>query len=135
MLKRIFSLVLVALLVHIANAMPVVVAAQTGQEDRAVEKVKADVVKHAGKKDRVSVKLHDGSKLKGNISQVGADSFTLTDSKTRQSTVLAYSDVVQVKGAGGLSTIAKIGIGIGIGVGALALLFAIGKGTCDGFGC
>lgn len=129
MSKRILSLGLVVLLLHAAHAMPILAFAQAGQQQLPVEKVKAAVAKRGvGKKARVTVKLQDGSKLKGYISQAGEDSFTLTDSKTGQTTTLAYREVKQVKGQGGLSTVAKIGIGIGIGVGALALLYVIGCG-------
>jgi len=61
----------------------------------------------------VSIKRADGAKVKGYPSQAGADSFTVTDSRSAQSTTTAYSDVTEVKGAG-LSKGAKIGIGLGI---------------------
>lgn len=132
MLKRLLRFTLVVLLLHAANVMPLLAFAEAGQEKLAVEKVKADVAKRAGKKGRVTVNLQDGSKLKGQISQAGEDSFTLTDSKTGQSRTLAYREVTQVKGAGGLSILAKIGIGIGIAFGALAIVYAT---NCEGFGC
>src|SRR5258708_306779 len=103
MLKKIISLSLAALLFHAFNAMPANAVAQTSQKESCVEKVKADVAKRGvGEKARVTVKLQDGSKLKGYISQAGADSFALTDSKTGQTTTLAYRDVIQVKKQGGL---------------------------------
>jgi hypothetical protein len=77
----------------------------------------------------VTVKLQDGSKLKGNISEAKEDSFTLSDSKTGQTRTLAYADVVEVKKQGGLSLMAKVGIGLAITVGALALLYGIGCGN------
>lgn len=133
MLKRILPLILVVLLLHVANARLVVASTQAGQgEQRRVAKVKADVAKRVGKKSRVTVKLQDGSKLKGNITQAGEDSFTLTDSKTGQTRTLAYSDVTQVKGQG-LSLTAKILIGVGIGVGVLVILFLIGRAGFEPF--
>ena len=129
-MKRLITFSLAALLLHAANAMPIVVVAQASQGDSVVERVKADVAKRGvGKKARVTVKLQDGSKLKGYISQAGEDSFTLTDSKTGQTRTLAYGDVTQVKKQGGLSLVAKIGIALGIAVGALALLYGIGCGN------
>jgi hypothetical protein len=132
MLKILLSSGLVVLLLQGVNAMPILASAQAGQEKVAVEKVKAEVARRMDKKTRVRVKLQDGSKLKGNISQAGEYSFTLTDPKTGQSRTLAYREVTQVKGAGGLSILAKIGIGIGIAFGALALVYAT---NCEGFGC
>ena len=55
----------------------------------------------------------NGTKMKGYISQAEEDSFTLTDSKTKQSTIIAYGDAAQVKDSG-LSKGAKIAIGVGI---------------------
>jgi hypothetical protein len=130
MLKRLLSLSLVVLLLHAVNAMPILAAAQTGRGESPVEKVKADVARRGlGKKARVTVKLQDGSKLKGYISQAGEDSFTLIDARTGQTRALAYRDVTQVKKQGGLSLGAKIGIGLGIAVGGLALLYGIGCGN------
>ncbi|HEX5707654.1 MAG TPA: hypothetical protein VFX96_10185 [Pyrinomonadaceae bacterium] len=127
MLKRLLSCGLVALLLHAADSMPILAFARADQRPPPVEKVKADVAKRGtGKKARVKVKLQDGSKLKGYISQAEEDSFTLTDSKTGQTRTLTYREVTEVKKQGGLSLTAKIGIGLGIAAGGLALLYAIG---------
>jgi hypothetical protein len=118
------------LLLHAVLAMPILAVAKTVQVESRVEKVKADVARRGtGKKVRVTVKLQDGSKLKGYISQAEDGSFTLTDSKTGQDRTLAYRDVAQVKKQGGMSVGAKLGIGLGIAVGALALVYVIGCGN------
>jgi hypothetical protein len=127
MRKKLLSLSLVILLLPAVNA--VTILAQKGQVESPLEKIKANVAKRGvGKKARVTVKLQDGSKLKGYISQAGEESFTLTDSKSGQSKTLAYVDVLQVKGQGGLSLGAKLAIAVGITVGALALLYGIACG-------
>lgn len=77
-----------------------------------------------GEKARVNVGMLNGTKVKGFISQAGDDSFTLTDSKTKQTSTLAYGDVTQVKGAG-LSKGAKILIGVGVGVAVTAVVLAV----------
>ncbi|HXH69987.1 MAG TPA: hypothetical protein VNI60_06515 [Pyrinomonadaceae bacterium] len=78
-----------------------------------------------GEKKRVRVKTSDGTKMKGYIRQAGEDSFTLTDSKTKQSMVVAYRDVAQVKGSG-LSRGAKIAIGVGAATAAtLTVLYIV----------
>lgn len=93
-------------------------------EKSPVEQVKAKVLKKGlGKK--VVVKLKDGSRLKGFISQIGTDNFDITDSKTGKVTSLEYVNVTSVSDQGGLSLLAKVGIGIGIVVGALALLYGV----------
>lgn len=132
MLKKLLSLTLAVLLLHDVNAMPVMAFAQAGQEERRVEKVKADVARKVGKKSRVTVKLQDGSKLKGQITQAGENSFTLTDTKTGQTSTLAYTDVTKVRGPG-ISLGAKIAIVVGIAVVAFVLIVAIGI-TTSGLG-
>ena len=127
MFKKCLSLVFIGLLAFAANLQ--FINAQTSARNNAstVEKIKATVTKRGtGEKARVNVKMRNGTKLKGFISQAGDDSFTLTDSKTKQTSTLAYSDVAQVKGTG-LSTTSKVLIGVGVGVavtlGALAIAF------------
>ena len=125
MLKRLFSIGLVVVVFYAGNSL--FIHAQSTQNDRATDKVKAEVAKRGtGPKAKVTVKLKDQTKLKGYISGTAGDSFTLSDSKTGQTKTLAYSDVAEVKKQGGMSLPAKIGIGVGIGVGVLALTYAIG---------
>jgi hypothetical protein len=127
MFKRLVSFGLVAILLHTTYAVPVWGLGHAGQEQSPVERVKSQVAKRGlGKK--VTVQLKNGSKLKGYISKIESDSFEVTNPKTAQATSIAYADVTQVQGQGGLSLIAKVGIGFGIVVGALALLYAIGCG-------
>ena len=130
MWRKLFSLALVVLMCHAADALLVQnVRAQGGTVD---DKVKTFVAKRGtGPKAKVTVKLKDKTKLQGYISQAGDDSFTLADSKTGQLKTLNYQDVAEVKKPGGLPLLAKIGIGIGAAVGVLALLYVIGCGDDD----
>jgi len=114
MIKRYLSIVLVGLLVFSANSALIFAQTKTDANVSNVEKVKADVMKRGtGEKKRVRVKMLDGTKMKGYISQAGEDSFTLTNSKTQQSTVIAYRDTERVEGRG-LAGGAKIGIIVGV---------------------
>jgi len=118
MIKRYLSIVLVGLLIFSADSLLIFAQTKTDNNSSNVEKIKANVLKRGtGEKKRVTVKMLDGTKMKGYISQAGEDSFTLTDSKTKQSTVIAYRDAAQVKG-GGLSKGAKIAIGVGVAAAA-----------------
>ena len=126
MFKKYLSLVFICLLAFAANLQLIKAQTNTGNNP-AVEKIKSNVTRRGtGEKARVNVIMLNGTKLKGFISQAGDDSFTLTDSKTKQTSTLAYSDVAQVKGTG-LSTTSKVLIGVGVGVavtlGALAIAF------------
>lgn len=125
MLKRIAMSTLIALVLQLTTVAPAVAFANGPQRETRVEKVKSEIAKRAQKRSRVSVKLQDGSKFKGYIGEVGDDTFTLNDPKQSTTKTLNYADVTEVKGTGGLSLLAKIGIGVGIGVGVLAILYGI----------
>jgi hypothetical protein len=127
MIKKWLSLSLSCLLLLTTNS-PLQVFAQTrtDNETSAAARIKANVLRFgSGEKSRIKVRMLDGTKMDGFISQTGEDSFNLTNSKTRQSTSIAYRDVAQVKGIG-LSKGAKIGLGVGIAAGAVvAVVIAI----------
>ena len=109
-------------------------AAQTVASSE-IEKVKAEVRKRGtGERPKVVVKMKDGRKIEGNISQVLDDSFDLLDAKTKQPTTIPYRDVAQVRKTG-WSTAAKVGLGVAIGAGVVAavILGAVGAKGLDGF--
>jgi len=110
------------------------VKAQTPDRNQAAEKVRIQVTKIGlGPKARIEVKLHDDSQLKGYISAVNQDSFTLTDSKTGATQNVNYGEVAQIKkSGGGLSTRSWIIIG-GAGAAAAIVGFTVVKPVlCDG---
>jgi hypothetical protein len=115
MIKKYLSFALCCLVLVYANST--LVSAQTNIDKNAssIAKIKANIAKRGtGENKRIEVKKLDGTKLKGYISQSDNDSFTLVDSKTRQITTIAYSDVAQVKSSN-LSKGDKIAIGIALG--------------------
>jgi hypothetical protein len=71
--------------------------------------------------------------VKGYVSAAGADSFTVINARTGESTVVAYSDVTQVKKrGGGLSTMTKALIG-GAAVAGVVIGWQVVKpALCDG---
>ena len=126
--KKLVSLVMAVLLLHAVGVVSLPAFARTTQGEERAAKVRAEVARRGvGKKAGVRVRLQNGEKLKGYISQTGQDSFTVTD-KDGQTRTLAYGDVTEVKGRGGLSLGAKLGIGAGILVGVLAIVYAAGCG-------
>ena len=134
MLKKSLSMALLGLTLLFTNLQLINAQTNPGNNAATVEKIKANVTKRGtGEKARVNVKMLNGTKMKGFISQAGDDSFTLTDSKTKQTSTLAYSDVAQVKKQG-LSTGAKILIGVGVGVAVTAVVLAVGLRNLDFFG-
>jgi sRNA-binding regulator protein Hfq len=133
MIKKCLSVAFIGLLLFSTNLQSISAQTNTGNNTVTTDKIKANVTKRGtGEKARVNVKMLNGTKMKGFISQAGDDSFTLTDSKTKQTSTLAYSDVAQVKGTG-LSTGAKILIGVGVGVAITVAVLAATFKPLDGF--
>jgi uncharacterized protein with PIN domain len=120
MLKKICSVVLAALLLQ-AAAAPAFAKTNAEKEAKRVEKVRAQLAKiGTGKDALVRVELRDKTRLEGYISEVGAESFVVTD-KAGVATTVAYPQVGKARGHN-LSTGAKIGIGIGIGAAIVLLI-------------
>lgn len=94
MLKKIMVVVLVGLITNIA-----VFAAGSGknkQDDAA--KVRAEITKLGiGRDAKITVKLKNGKKIKGHVSETKADGFVVTDKKGIQ-TEIGFSEVRQAKG-------------------------------------
>ena len=129
MFKRCLSVILAGLLLFGVNTS--FIFAQTKADDNKaanVEKVKASVAKRGtSEKNQIRVKMLNGTKLKGYISQISDDSFTLTDSKTKQPTVIAYSNAARVEGRG-MSGGVRIGIiAFAAVIGAAIILFFIAR--------
>ena len=94
-------------------------AQEKRNQPAATQDVKARVDKFvAGKPTRVTVRLHDGEKLKGHISAIDDDTFSITNRNTGQQFTVSYEEVAKLKRAG-LSTGLKIAIWSGVACGAL----------------
>ena len=94
--------------------------------EQRTEKIKRKVfARGTGTKARVGVKLNDGAKLKGYISEATPDDFTLvrTEESVGTPVKINYSDVAELKAHGkGMSTTSKVLIGTGIAVGVLVVV-------------
>ena len=76
--------------------------------DPGVVRIKTDIAKRLrDAKTNVTVRLRDGSELKGRITQAAENMFTLKAKNTQRD--ISYADVTKVKG-NGLSKGAKFGI-------------------------
>lgn len=71
------------------------VSGQTNNESRDAERAKFYVAS-LGVEQRVIVKMRAGGELKGYISEVGEDSFTLRTRKAKATTQVAYTEVFEV---------------------------------------
>jgi len=129
MLKRICSIALAALMLQ-AAAMPAFAKSSAEKEAQRAEKVRTQLAKlGTGPDARIKLELRDKTRLEGYISEMGADTFVVTD-KTGKATTVAYPQVGKAKG-NNLSTSAKVAIGIGIGAGVTLLIFFIWLAHAD----
>lgn len=128
MLKKLTALALAGLLLQMAYARPAAAKTRPEQDARLAEKVKAGVAKlGTGPDARIEVRLQDGTKLKGYVSEARDDGFAVTDPKTGTATQIAYPQVKVAKG-NNLSKTATgiIVVGAIIAVGVIVAL-TIGK--------
>ena len=100
MLKKysVFALAVLTINLFLGAA---VFGATTNEEKEAkfAAKVKSEITKlGTGKDARVEVKLKDGTKLKGYVSQINETSFVVMDEKTATPTEVPYQQTKQVKG-------------------------------------
>ena len=128
MSKKLLSLLLVGLLLNIVGVIPAYAGSKEETRARFAEKVKEGISKlGTGPEARVEVKLLDGRKLKGYISEAGENSFVIVEAKSGAASTVPYAQVKQVTG-NNLSKGAKIAIAVGLVVGLLFLLtVAIGR--------
>jgi hypothetical protein len=124
---------LIVLVLNLAGGNAVF--AQT-QDNKNVEKIKTKIAKiGTGEKSKVRVELLNQTKLKGYVSAIDNDSFTVTDKKTGTATKVDYAQVKKVMNGYGLSTAAKIGIGVGIAVPVAIVLTIFGIYCSNEGGC
>jgi predicted regulator of Ras-like GTPase activity (Roadblock/LC7/MglB family) len=123
MIKKWLSFALTCLLLIAVNSSLISAQAKTENDASSIAKIKAVVAERGtGENKRVEVKMLDGTKRKGYISQAGEDSFTLTDSETKQADLIAYRDVAKVKNRASKGDKIALGIVAGAGVvGAIVL--------------
>ena len=87
--------------------------------------MKTDVAKlGTGKDSRIQVKLKDGTKLKGYVSQISENSFVVVDEKTGALAEVPYPNAKQVKG-NNLNTGVKILLGVAIVFGILLIISSL----------
>ena len=126
MFKKYLSLALVALVANVFLAMPAMARAQSNNQNQDVEKIKIKVAKlGVGDKARATVRMKDGTKIKGYITEARDSDFVIRDRKTNEPHVINYNDVAKVESNRGHSLARNLAIGIGIGAGAVVLILAI----------
>jgi hypothetical protein len=107
--------------------------AASAQSTVDVEKTRSKVQRLSVERDKkMEVKLRDNTKYKGYITAIEPDSFTFSDAKTAQTQKFAYSEVEDVKKAGGgISTKTWIIIG-SVAAGSIITWAIVKPAFCDG---
>ena len=107
--------------------------AQTSRDAELAAKARAKVAKiGVGQNAKVEVKLQDESRIKGYVSEVQQDSFTVVERDTGVSRTVAYADAADVKrSGGGLSTKSWAIIGAAA-AGAIVTWIVVKPAICDG---
>jgi hypothetical protein len=130
MIKLWLSLTLIYLLVF--TAAPVLARPRPGPQGDSIEQIKAKLERiGVGEKARATIRLKNGTKLKGYIYQMGASDFVLKDKKTLAPVQILYSDVERVESNKGHSKAKWISIGVAIGVGAFLAILGISLAHLD----
>lgn len=133
MIKKCGTLLLMFLILNLASGR-LVRAQQVADapESPATRKVKIKVSK-IGKGKKIVVVRADDTKLKGVVSAIELDSFTVTDKKTGAETRFNYAEVKKVN-RGGNSTV-TIAVVAGVAVPLIIVLALFGKRYCNEQGC
>jgi len=128
MLKKCLSLLLTVFVINLFLNAAAFANTKEDKEAKFAAKVKSEITKlGTGKDARIKVKLRDGTKLKGYVSQINENSFVVVDKKNGTPTEVPYPNVRQVKG-NNLSSGVKIAIAIAIVVVVLSI-FALTFGS------
>ncbi len=134
MLKKSVTLIIVVLLINFVSAAPAMALDKLSKEAKHTAKVKAGIAKlGTGKDAKINVKLKDGTKLKGYVSEISEDSFTVTDHETGKATVVPYPNAKQVRG-NGLSDNQVLLITFGALIAVTVITAIVKSGTDDTFG-
>lgn len=99
MIKKFLIAPLMLLILNLAITPTVWASGNAEKEAKLTEKVKVGIAKlGTGTESKVNLKLKDGTKLKGFISEISVDGFIVKNEKTSESVSVPYSSVKQLKG-------------------------------------
>ncbi len=124
MLRKLLVLALIGLISNFAFAAKV---SETGKKvtykQDSVTEIKAKLAKiGTGEKAKVTIEMLDKSKIKGFVSKIDEDSFTVTASDFSTKTNISYDQVKKVSRRG-LSIGSKVAIGVLIGAAVTVTAF------------
>lgn len=104
---------LLAVLLLLAPATQILAAAPT---QTPTEKIKSKIAKlGVGSKARATIKLNDGTRVKGYVYSAGDEDFVIRNRETDTPTTIRYTDVKSVDDNRGHSTARNVLIVVGVG--------------------
>jgi hypothetical protein len=129
MLKTHVSLLVAVMLLLATTSHPAVASqsgGQGGSQAPTVEAVKSKIARLGiGAKAKATIRLKNGTKVKGYVAQADDEDFVIRDRKTDAPTTIRYADVLKVEDNKGHSTARNIAIGVAVGVGAVLAIIGI----------
>jgi hypothetical protein len=121
MKKRVLNVVLALLLANV----PSLAGTQAETDAQLIDKVRSKIARlGVGEKAKATLRLKDGTKVKGYISQMRETDVVMRDRQTDQPTPVLFKDIAKVDDNRGHGTAKKVGIGIAIGAGAVLVVIA-----------
>lgn len=133
LIKKHLAVILSVIILGAGLTFPLAINAQINDDSMRLEKTRASIAKLGTDRDqKVEIKLNDKTKVKGYITAVGADSFTLSDSKSGTGQTINYSEVFEArKSGGGISTKTWLILG-GVAAGSVVTWIIVKPALCDG---
>ena len=111
MFTRFTVIFLIALSINLSGVLAINAQTRNNREGENLHKTKTQVAKIFGeKRGKVTVKYNDGRKIKGYITEVKDDNFSVSDSKNGDITAVKYADVKSVNKNAGFPLAAKVAI-------------------------
>jgi hypothetical protein len=125
-LKKILAPIVLSLMVNLVCAPATWTQQPSAKEEKRVRKIKKEIAGLGRWDDPVTVKLQNGTTVKGHIGEVAGDHFVVSDRDGRRQTNVDYSQVKDV--SVGFGTRTKIGLAIAGGVFAILAVCLVSKG-------
>ncbi len=122
MLRKLLALALSIILVHTYAVAPLQANTQIGSKPSRVEEIRSRIaVAGVSSEKTVEVRLKDGTRLKGHITNIQEDSFDLSVVPNGEKKSILYSDVSKV---GTSWSTKRVVLVLGFVVGTLIAIFA-----------
>ncbi|MCA1814809.1 MAG: hypothetical protein LC746_00090 [Acidobacteria bacterium] len=127
MLKRALAVAVACAVVVGSSGARALASTQAEKDAEGLAKVKAKIHRAGtGERARVEVKMKDGRRLKGYVSESGEDDFVLRDARTDAPTTVAFTDVAKVSKMPPPQTKAQdVAMYVGAGLGAVIIVLCI----------